>query len=288
MKGELRQLQQTDLDEIQRLQNAAAPARWKMSRELLDDSLFAASHEFGKNTLGHWEDSQLKGYLGWVKGDAGELFGSPVLCPDRVSAAKLIGELVKSAEALKSCWVRVSCFPEDEAKIWALQGHQFKPEFEFVEFEIKPSTPNAPKLPIGITECPLLGADPSLFQALNNLSFEGVDNTLPMDLDDAKECLTSPLRDARLSLLWKNSVGNYVAYAVVNTDGYLDAIGVHPEQQKLGYGALLYKRVLAFAAEKKLARIYTTVSSRNYGSLRLHAKLGIPEVERRTVYQRNL
>jgi len=282
----LRVLQESDLPAVLALQHRLAPERRKMSMEIMHDSFFAASHDFGKNTCAVMNGDELVGAAGWVKGDTGEFFGAPVLTGNAEAAALLFTHLLEQAQGSK--WMRASCFPEENEKRRAFEERGFKPEFDFVEFEIAPSTPNAPKLPIGVTEGSLTQADPAQFMALSNLSFAGVDNTLPMDLDDAKETLSSPLRDARLSLLWKNSVGNYVAFAIVNTDGYLDAIGVHPEQQKLGYGALLYKRLLAFAAEKKLARIFTTVSSRNYGSLRLHAKLGIPEVERRTVYQRNL
>lgn len=282
----LRQAEKKDLAAIHALQNAIAPERRKMTLETIGESLFAASHEHGKNTALACAGEDIRGVCGWVRGNTGEFFMSPFFTADTLAAETLSKKLLQEAQGSK--WVRVSCFPEEMAKRAAFVALGFAPEFDFVEYECVPRNAHAPKIPVGITEVPLNEADPALFRELMNLSFAGVDNSLPLTEEMAKEILSSPQLDSRLSLLWKNSVGRYTSFVVVEKNGYLDSIGIHPEAQKLGYGSLLYKRALAFAAEKKIPRIYTTVSSRNIGSLRLHQKLGIPEVERRTVLQKNL
>ncbi len=281
----LRPAQKDDLSALTQMQNELAPSRRRMPLEVLQDSLFGVMHGSGAQTCVALDGSSIRGVCGWVKGGKGEFFVAPFIAATAEAAGLMAAHVLAAASG--SAWMRVSYFPEEEFKRDAFVALGFAREFDFVEFEKRPTAPNAPKLPVGIQETWLPSADPSELRELMNAAFQGVDNSLPLSLEAVQEILVSPFLDTRLSLLWKNAVGRPIAYVITNKDGYLDSIGILPEAQKLGYGALLYKRVLAFAAEKKMARIFTTVSSRNVGSLRLHARLGISEVERRTVLQRS-
>lgn len=257
-----------------------------MPPSLLEESLFAFSHKRGEQTVLAFEGPDLRAVAGWVRGPSGEFFGAPVFCADPASAAMVLGRLLEEARGAK--WARVSCFPEEAHKREALESNGFRPEFEFVEFETVPTNAALPDLPAGITEHPLRTAGAAEFRELMNLSFAGVDNSLPVSESDAAELIQGKDKDPALCLGWRDASGRLVAFVITDSSGYLDSIGIAPACQKLGYGGLLYRRVLVLAAHAGLKRIFTTVSSRNAGSLALHRRLGIPEVERRTVYQRNL
>ncbi len=282
----LRQASKADLPAILALQNGLAPERRRMPISDLEEALFSLQHAHGKHTALAFEGPKLRAVAGWVRGPGGEFFGSPVFCADEASGALVLSHLL--GEAAGSRWIRVSCFPEEAPKRAVLIGNDFLPEFEFVEFETVPRDLAMPELPYGIKEFPLREAGPAEFRELMNSSFAGVDNSLPISEAEAEEILSGQGKDPALCLGWRDASGQLVAFVLTDSSGYLDSIGIAPACQKLGYGGLLYRRVLALAARGGHKRIFTTVSSRNEGSLRLHQRLGIPEVERRTVYQRNL
>ena len=284
MARELRRATKEDLPAILAFQNAIAPPRRKMPIGILEESLFAFSHRHGENTALCFDGGALRGVCGWVRGEQGEFFGAPVFCADGASGAMILERLLEEAKG--SRWIRVSCFPEESFKREALVARGLRPEFEFVEFEIVPKDTALPEVSEGISEQPLRSASPGEFRELMNLSFAGVDNSLPVSKSDAQELIEGKDKDPALSLVWRDSSGRLVAFVITDEFGYVDSIGVHPAAQGRGYGSLLYRRVLALAARTGKKRLFTTVSSRNAGSLALHRRLGIPEVERRTVYQR--
>lgn len=255
-----------------------------MPLSILEDSLFGFSHRQGENTALCFEGGALEGVAGWVRGENGEFFGSPVFCASEGAARALVARVLEEAKGAQ--WVRVSAFPEESFKRAALEGRGFRPLFEFVEFETAPRPGPAPSVPVGLREFPLREAGVAEFRELMNASFAGVDNSLPLSESDASEVLTSGDNDPALSLGWRDAAGRLLAFIVVDKFGYVDSIGVSPAAQGKGYGSLLYSRVLTLAAGKE--RLFTTVSSRNAGSLALHKRLGIPEVERRVVFQKEL
>jgi ribosomal protein S18 acetylase RimI-like enzyme len=285
--AELRRAKKSDLSAILELQNRLAPARRKMPVSILDDSLFSFSHRQGEYTALFLEREKLRGVCGWVRGENGEFFGSPFFCEDAVSGEALMGRLLEEARGAK--WIRVSCFPEEVGKRAALEKEGFRPEFEFVEFEVFPKEATLPTLPEGIIEFPLASANVAEFRDLMNQSFADVDNSLPVSESNALELLTGADNDPSLCLGWRSEAGRLLAFVIVDKFGYVDSIGISPAAQGRGYGSVLYGRVLALVAKSGGSRrLFTTVSSRNKGSIALHRRLKIPEVERRIVFQKSL
>lgn len=274
------------LPELVNLQNSLAPVRRHMSISVLKDALMDSARESGKNVCLAYENGVLAGFLAWVEGDDGEFFGSPFVASSNQAAQSLMDVLLKNAKG--KSWVRVSAFPEEMEKTKALKENEFRPSFEFVEFETKPDGNQHAILPEGITDLEVAKISPSEFARINNEAFARVDNSLPIDEEEAIEILTSSLLDPNLSRIWRNKSGEALAFSLGNVDGYLDAIGVIPSAQRKGIGSQLYAWILSRAAKQGYDRVFTTVSSRNEGSLRLHRRLGIVEVERRTVWEKTL
>lgn len=277
---------EAQIPELVTLQNSQAPLRRHMSAADLREALLDSAREGGRNVCLVYEGTELQGFLAWVEGDHGECFGSPFVAKSELAAKLLLDVLLQKSDAKN--WVRVSAFPEELGKIVALKDRGFHPIFEFVEFEIQPKKSQAVILPQGVADCEVSSVSPSEFAHLHNEAFAGVDNSLPMSEDDVKETFSSPILDHNLSRFWRSLSGDPLAFSLVNRNGYLDSIGVMPSAQGRGLGTQLYKWILSRAAEHNFERIFTTVSSRNKGSLRLHSRLGIPEVERRTVWEKKI
>lgn len=283
---EIKAFKEEQLPELLRLQNRLAPVRRQMIAPMLRETLMDSSRGEGRNVCLAYENGELVGFLAWVEGDNGEFFGSPFVASNYEAARVLMDVLLERAEG--KSWVRVSAFPEEQGKINALKDNEFRPVFEFVEFETKPDASRVAVLPDGIIDLEVTTISPAEFASLFNEAFAGVDNSLPMDEEDAKENLSSPLLDSSLSRIWRNQSGEALAFSLGGIDGHLDSIGVSPSAQGKGIGTQFYAWVISLAAKRGLARVFTTVSSRNEDSLRLHRRLGIPEVERRTVWEKAL
>lgn len=283
---EIHPFKEAHLPELVALQNRLAPIRRHMSVPTLKDALMDSTREGGKNVCLAYDGADLSGFLAWVEGNYGEFFGSPFVASSETVAQALMDILLKQANAKN--WIRVSAFPEETGKIFALKDRAFAPAFEFVEFEANLSNHQDAILPDGISDQLVTEMHPAEFARLNNDAFVGVDNSLPIDNEEAKEILSSPLLDPALSRIWRNQSGEALAFSLGNKDGYLDAIGLIPSAQRKGIGTQLYTWILSQAAKNGFSRVFTTVSSRNEGSLRLHRRLGINEVERRTVWEKKL
>ncbi len=286
IKMEIKAFKEDQLPDLVKFQNSVAPARRHMSASVLRDALTDSARERGRNACLAYENGELSGFLAWVQGNDGEFFGSPFVVSKKQAAQSLLNVLLKMAEGKR--WVRVSAFPEEQQKAKALEDNGFRPIFEFVEFETKPQLSPDVVIPTEFRDLELTTISPSEFVHLNNEAFKGVDNSLPIDEEEAKEILSCSLLDPDLSRIWRSPSGEALAFSVGNVDGYLDAIGVIPSAQGKGIGTLLYSWVISRAAKNGLSRVFTTVSSRNEGSLRMHRRLGIAEVERRTVWEKSL
>lgn len=283
---EIHPFQESLLPELVALHNTIAPARRHTSAAMLKETLTDSPRAGGSNVRVLFGEGKIAGFAAWVEGSSGEFFGSPVIAANEKAAQVAVAVLLEQAK--RKNWIRVSAFPEETVKTEALKRNGFSPLFEFVEFEIRPERRQDIQVPAGILDRSVTSMSPLDFLRLHNDSFEGVDNALPIKEKTAEEILFSPLLDPDLSRAWFDESGNAVAFSLANQNGYLDAIGVVPGRQREGLGVKLYELLLSRAAEKGVARVYTTVSSRNEGSLRLHRRLQIPEVERRVVWERKL
>jgi len=284
---ELRPFREELLDSLLLFHNEMAPARRQTSLANLREELTDSARGKGSHVrLAYDEKGLLAGFAGWVRGEGGEFFGAPFKARNADSAAMLLRHLLKEAEG--AVWMRLSAFPEEIAKMAALKNAGFTPLFEFVEFECCPAKTKPVSLPAGVEDQSVIEMDPAEFARLHNASFAGVDSSLPFSAEQAREILASPLLHPGFSRLWRSRDGQAIAFSLGHKDGHIEAIGISPDSQGKGIGSRLYERILARAAMEGTMRIYSTVSSRNEGSMRLHRRLNIPEVERRTVWQKIL
>ncbi len=276
------------LDEIVQFQNSSSPPHRQMPRSHIESDLTDSARGRGSHVRLCYEVDQLTGYCGWVLGESGEFFVAPFVVSTLLAAQTLLKIALEAGHGQE--WARVTCSLTDLEKRAAIVEMNFKHVFDFVEFEIEPSafTSAISELRSGHRLKPLNQTSALQFAKLHNAAFTGVDNSLPMTEAQAQEFLAAKDTAHELSFAIVDEGNEVIAYALVKDDGYVDSIGVSPVFQGQNLGTMLFQTVLKEAARRNFKRLFTTVSSRNEASVRLHRRLGFRELERRTVFQKTL
>lgn len=276
------------LDEIVQFQNLISPPPRQMPRSHIEGDLTDSARGRGTHVRLCYEGDRLAGYCGWVRGESGEFFVAPFVVATLPAAQTLLKIALDAGQGQK--WARVTCSLTDLEKRAAILEMDFKHVFDFVEFEIEPSsfTSAIAELRSGHRLKPLNQTSALQFAKLHNVAFNGVDNSLPMTEAQAQEFLAAKDTAQELSFAIIDEENEVIAYALVKDDGYVDSIGVSPVFQGQNLGTILFQTVLKEAAKRNFKKLFTTVSSRNEASVRLHRRLEFRELERRTVFQKTL
>lgn len=275
-----------DLDAILAFHTQIANPEKRLNRSELRSLLTDAAHSYGKNVVWMSQNENVGGVAGWVTGGSGEFFASPLWAPDQSTAKVLTDYLISQARRVAASWMRVTTLVTETHKTIVLEELGFARIFDFVEFRwTSQEFEELSNLPLSFQELRGSAVDLSKLLKLINLSFEGVDNSLPMNEEQVAELWKPESCDHRLSRVWVDNSGHYVGFVIVTPRGYIDSIGVAPSFQRRGIAKSLYQSLLRDAHHLSIDCIHTIVSSRNQASLCLHERLGFQVAERRPVWE---
>lgn len=282
------EISEDELPAIVSLQNKLFPkAKW-WTEDNAKAQLFDLARCQGRNVVKVLEKKAFKGIAGWIsEPKTNEFYGAPFFAECANASLILITELVKQARGAKARFVRVGSFPFEKEKNEALAASGFKVAFEFIQLEISLKFSELKDL-INLKYVDADHIVPSKYRDLYNDSFKGVSNAPPLDEAKAQELWESPELDRRLSGVWANDQGDYIAFIVIHTDGYLDSIGVHSAFQKQGLGSSIYESIFSKAYSLGMKCLRVMIADNNEASLKLHQRYGFKELERRQVWQFDL
>lgn len=275
---------------LQALSDADGDGRPAMNLQAL---LTDAARGEGRQVAVAWRNGVPAGCLAWVSlgiTQDGRLYGSPLIARDAAVARALIERLVQQGLAGGASHLRVSTWAGESAKAQALATSGFERLFEWVNFArpLQPRLADAAGAALGmLSAVPFDRIDWNRAARLSADCFRDVPNSPAV----TPEILAADWAEADwdVSGLLQDDAGRYVAYAIVHTDGAVNAVGVDADWRGRGLTDVLYARAMVALAAKGCVQMSALVASSNQRSMRLHQRLGFTEpVPRGAVWERAL
>ncbi|MCE9575571.1 MAG: GNAT family N-acetyltransferase [Deltaproteobacteria bacterium] len=266
-------------------------ARPAWSSAWLAEQLTDVAREHGRNVVVAERDGRVVGCAGWV--DGGEMFfGAPVLAPEREVAELLIDAVI--ARAAGAHHLRIGAAPYEPAKLAALAARGFAVALAFPTLGIA-SGPRAFRIPGDLRWVAPPAADPDALVVLHNEAFAHVDNSRPVDRDEALAMVAHGWPEA--SGVWLDDQGRAAAMVITVRDRdhgadrdhlMIDMIAVAGFAQRRGLARAIVDRTVDRAATCGIPEVRALIASTNAASLALHRAAGFTELWRRDMWQLTL
>jgi ribosomal protein S18 acetylase RimI-like enzyme len=282
----VRALVESDLEPLLELQHLLAGEAAPLTAQSLRDVLHDRARGSGAQVRIACDGERVVGAVGWV--DGGETFYLSPLLAATAEAARVLVELGLRMGATAQR-VRVTTGAPDSHTAGVLAELGFTPHSEFLDLARTTGPLKARDIaPLGW--CTLADADPARLLALHNAAFRDVPNTLPMDLEDLAQLVTTALPDASAVIVHgAHPVGYLIAVAhrdPPEPHAEVSVVGVATDVRQRGLGRALVAHALAGARRAGFDEMRALVSSHNHASVELHWRCGFTTRYRRFQWQR--
>lgn len=247
-----------------------------LSLEAMQKAYLGVPYNQGETQFSFWESGKVIGSLALVTKEVetkGEAFIHAVFVPEKASyvLTPLLQQAFESCpvEGLSSIKLGLPPNREDLATVARAKG--FQSSYSMLEMGYRGSE-EAVSTPSAFRYEGLTSANSSLFRKIINAAFENSQNGAILTDEEVAELVTENASGLHMGICFldEQPFGVYQV-TIAGQKGWIDTIGLHPDFQGQGLGALILKHCLDLLAG---LAVKLTVVSTNISALRLYRRNG--------------